>query len=120
MAYPSNQPPLSAAPGGLTPEHPQWVMMVEIQARAQAEAELLNRRYILSPLATPKLHYDDRLHIRLGCGKTKAYELLAAYTRGEEGGLRHQRVGNKYIVPESAVREWFGCFGLKVSTSSAA
>lgn len=120
MSFPSNKAPLTAAPGGLTPDHPQWVLMLEIQARAQADAEMLSRRYVLSPLPTPKLHYDDRLHVRLGCGKTKAYELVTAYTKGEEGGLRHQRVGNKYIVPEQAVREWFGDYGMQVSHVKAA
>ncbi|UOQ53088.1 hypothetical protein [Hymenobacter cellulosivorans] len=119
MSLPSTNQHLTAQPGGTQPE-PHWVKMLEINARAQADAEVLNRRYIQSPKQTQGLNYDDRLHIRLGCGKTKAYELLNAYTNGEEGGLRHVRVGNKYIVTEQAVREWFGDYGMQASTSKAA
>ncbi|GAB3234903.1 hypothetical protein GCM10027346_24150 [Hymenobacter seoulensis] len=51
-----------------------------------------------SPKHSADKKYDDRLHIRLGCGKTKAYELLKAYEEGKEWGLRHIRVGAKYII----------------------
>ena len=100
-------PHLKATQGGAT-TNSDWVTMLEIQAKAQAEAEVATRTYVQSPKQSPDKKYDDRLHIRLNCGKTKAYELLAAYAAGEEGGLRHVRVGAKYIVTEQAVREWFG------------
>ncbi|WP_149867325.1 helix-turn-helix domain-containing protein [Solirubrum puertoriconensis] len=70
-------------------------------AEERAYQEILCRRYILAEEPTPGLLYDDRLPLRLGCGKTKAYELLQA------GVLRHQRIGAKYIVTEDAVREFF-------------
>ncbi|TGE22795.1 MerR family transcriptional regulator [Hymenobacter metallicola] len=119
MTSPVTNQHLTAAPGGAQ-QNPHWVQMLEINARAQADAEVLNRRYVQSPKQTQGLNYDDRLHVRLGCGKTKAYELLNAYTNGQQGGLRHQRIGNKYIVTEQAVREWFGDFGMQASSSKAA
>jgi hypothetical protein len=120
MSLPShNQPNLSATQGGAS-ETPEWVKMLEINARAQAEAEVATRTYVQSPKQSQDKKYDDRLHIRLGCGKTKAYELLVAYTNGQDGGLRHVRVGAKYIVTEQAVREWFGDYGLQLSHSKAA
>lgn len=102
-----HQTSMTATHGG-TNDQPasNWVGLIEAQAHAQAEEEIKTRRYIQSPKQTAGLAYDDRLHIRLGCGKTKAYELLQA---GEEGGgLRSIRIGNKYIVTEQAVREFFG------------
>ena len=119
MPYPSNQPLLTAQPGGLT-DNPHWAQMLEINARAQFDAELLTRTYVQSPKQSQDKKYDDRLHVRLGCGKTKAYELLVAYSEGREGGLRHQRVGNKYIVTEQAVREWFGDYGMQVTMQVSA
>lgn len=105
MSLPT-QPFMIASAGGLATAPPHWETLVHIQARAQAEAEVLNRRYILSPNRTAGLGYDDRLTSRLGCGKTKAYELLQLPVAA--GGLRHLRVGNKYIVSEQAVRDLFG------------
>lgn len=83
-------------------------LSLETQARIIAESEVANRRYTMNAQPTSGLGYDDRLTMRLGCSKTKVYELLAAYTNGHEGGLRHQRVGRKYVISEQAVREWFG------------
>ena len=83
---------LTAAAGGATSVNQNWVTMLEINARASAEAEVSTRTYVQSPKQSQEKRYDDRLHIRLGCGKTKAYELLKAYETGREGGLRHQRI----------------------------
>lgn len=109
---------LTASPGGAPTQ--DWVTMLEIQFRAQAEAEVPTRTYVQSPKQSPDKKYDDRLHIRLGCGKTKAYELLKRFEEGKEGGLRHQRIGKKYIVTEQAVREYFGDSSLQTSSSRAA
>lgn len=114
-----NHDSLTAHAGGAA-DNPHWVTMLEIQAKAQAEVEVSTRTYVQSPRQSQEKRYDDRLHIRLGCGKTKAYELLKAYEEGKEGGLRHQRIGNKYIVTEQAVREYFGDAPMQVSTSKAA
>ncbi|RFP65901.1 hypothetical protein D0N36_06775 [Hymenobacter lapidiphilus] len=110
---------LTASAGGAAVNQ-NWVTMLEINARASAEAEVSTRTYVQSPKQSQEKKYDDRLHIRLGCGKTKAYELLKAYELGQEGGLRHQRIGNKYIVTEQAVQEFFGDAPMQVSTSKAA
>jgi len=93
----------SSAPAGA-----DWVTVTEINAKAKYDAEVAIRTYVQSPKQSAQKDYDDRLHIRLGCGKTKAYELLRAYEEGKEGGLRHRRIGNKYIVTEQAIREWEG------------
>lgn len=114
-----NHNTLTAQSGGAT-DNPHWITMLEIHAKAQAEAEVTTRTYVQSPKQSQEKKYDDRLHVRLGCGKTKAYELLKAYEEGKEGGLRHVRIGNKYIVTEQAVLEFFGDFGMQVSTSKAA
>ncbi|SFP79593.1 hypothetical protein [Hymenobacter arizonensis] len=73
---------------------------------ARATAEVGIRTYHLGTRPTPGRGYDDRLTMRMGCGRTKIRGLLALSPR--RGGLRHQRVGRKYIVSEAAVREWFG------------
>ncbi|MBD2769682.1 hypothetical protein IC235_17465 [Hymenobacter sp. BT664] len=73
---------------------------------ARAIAEVGTRTYHLGTKPTPGRGYDDRLTMRMGCGQTKIRELLVVKPR--RGGLRHQRVGRKYIVSEAAVREWFG------------
>lgn len=78
------------------------------------------RTYVQSPTPNPEKNYDNRLHLRLDCGKTKAYELLKAYEEGKEWGLRHVRIGNKYIVTEKAVQEWQESFGMQVSHRKAA
>jgi excisionase family DNA binding protein len=64
---------------------------------AKAEQDALSTVYTVPELGR-----------RLKCGKTKAYELLLAYEEGKEGGIRHKRIGNKYIISEKAVREWLG------------
>jgi len=106
MLHSSQPKPLMTASAGGAQATPHWETMLRIQARALADAEVQNRRYLLSPNRTAGLSYDDRLTTRLGCGKTKAYELLQV--PASEGGLRHLRVGNKYIVSEQAVRDLFG------------
>ncbi|QIX62292.1 helix-turn-helix domain-containing protein [Hymenobacter sp. BT18] len=60
-------------------------------AKEKAEQEALQQVYTITTLAK-----------RLGCGKTKTYELINA------GVIRHQLVGNKAFITERAVREWFG------------
>ncbi|MCA8830307.1 hypothetical protein [Hymenobacter pini] len=106
MSFPTQPQPFMTASAGGTPAASPWETLARLQATAQAEAEVLNRRYLLSPKRTAGLGYDDRLTARLGCGKTKAYELLQVCP--SQGGLRHLRVGNKYIVSEQAVRDLFG------------
>ncbi|MCB2379834.1 helix-turn-helix domain-containing protein [Hymenobacter sp. BT635] len=58
---------------------------------------MLARRYVLSDEPTEGLDYDDRLHERLGCCKNTAYALLRA------NAIKHQRMGKKIVVSESAV-----------------
>ncbi|RSK33927.1 hypothetical protein [Hymenobacter metallilatus] len=109
---------LTAMPGGVSSQ--DWVTMLEIQAKAAAEAEVSTRTYVQSPKQSAEKKYDDRLHIRLGCGKTKAYELLKRYEENKAGGLRHIRIGAKYIVTEAAVLEFFGDAPMQVSHRKAA
>lgn len=130
MSLPSTSPHLTASLGG-APLTPEWVTMLEIQAKAEAlkeaaiakakhEVEVLTRTYVQSPKRNASKDYDDRLHERMNCGKTKAYELLKMFERHEEGGLAHARIGKKYIVTEEAVQEWFRSFGMQVSNRKAA
>lgn len=110
MSYASNS---SLTASASAPAGADWVTVAEINARAKHEAEVAIRTYVQSPKQSREKEYDDRLHVRLNCGKTKAYGLLKAYEQGHEGGLRHRRIGNKYIVTEQAIKEWEG--GLEVS-----
>jgi excisionase family DNA binding protein len=75
----------------------------DVYAEKLADAAILARRYLLIPEATPGLEYDDRLHVRLGCGKTKAYELLNA------GALKGRQIGSRWVVDEQDVREYLRC-----------
>ncbi len=120
---------LTATPGGAASS--EWEILLRAQNEREAalekareqgkqEAEIAIRNYVQSPKQSPHKNYDDRLHVRLNCGKTKAYELLKLYEEGKEGGLRHKRIGAKYIVSEQAVREWEGNVHMQVSTSKAA
>jgi hypothetical protein len=76
------------------------------QARGTQAAEIENRTYHLGTKATPGLDYDDRLTTRLKCSHTMAYAYLALPVG--KGGLRHRRLGKKYIVTEQAVRDFLG------------
>jgi excisionase family DNA binding protein len=72
-------------------------MAAAAQASEQAKYDFLSRRYSMSDEKTEGLDYDDRLHERLGCCKNTAYALLRA------GAIKHQRMGKKIVVNESAV-----------------
>jgi hypothetical protein len=80
---------------------PEELRIIEAAAVAYATAKA--KQDALSTVYTV-----PELGRRLKCGKTKAYELLVAYEEGREGGIRHKRIGNKYIVTELSVREWLG------------
>jgi len=80
--------------------------MAVAQKRLEVFADLLTRTYHLGTQSTPGLGYDDRLTTRLKCGHNMAYNYLSLPVA--EGGLRHRRLGKKYIVTEEAVRDFFG------------
>lgn len=80
--------------------------MAAAMAAAKAAEEAKCRTYHLGQEATPGLDYDDRLTIRTGVGKTKLRELLKLGPA--RGGLRRVRAGDKWLVSETAVREFFG------------
>lgn len=83
------------------------LMAVREEARAQAEANYLQRTYHLGKEATQGLDYDDRLTTRLVPFYKK--EILTLLKRPEEkGGIRHVEEGDKYLVTEAALREWAG------------
>jgi len=71
-----------------------------------AAAELLARTYHTGAQPTPGLAYDDRLTTRLKCCATTAYAYLELPVA--RGGLRHARLGKKYVVTELAAREFLG------------
>ena len=73
---------------------------------AMAIKDVSARTYHLGAKPSEGRGYDDRLTIRTGLGSTKLRELLVLGP--VKGGLRHRRAGDKYIVSEAAVREWFG------------
>lgn len=74
--------------------------------QAQAFAEVANRTYHMGTKPTDGLAYDDRLTARLKCCATTAYAYLELPVA--RGGLRHARLGKKYLVTERAVREFLG------------
>jgi excisionase family DNA binding protein len=68
--------------------------------------EILMRVYHMGSKATPDIGYDDRLAVRLKCSARTLYRYLD--TPVKRGGLRHSRMGSKYLVTEQAIREWLG------------
>lgn len=72
----------------------------------QRRAEIENRSYHMGAKPTLGLDYDDRLVSRLKCCLSTAYAYLELPVG--KGGLRHARLGKKYLVTESAVREFLG------------
>lgn len=84
---------------------PDWVTIIEIQARAKAEAdaaeEIKNRRYTMGTTPTPGLGYDDRLYVRLGCCKRTAYDLLEAKI------IESAKLKARYVVTEEWVRDYY-------------
>lgn len=64
------------------------------------------RVYHMGAKPTLGLSYDDRLVKRIKCSSHTAYSYLNLLTK--RGGIRHTRVGSKYLVTEQAVREWLG------------
>ena len=89
------------------PEHLRVLTeMAVAEKRLEVLATLLTRTYHLGTQPTPGLGYDDRLTTRLKCCHTMAYNYLSLSVA--EGGLRHRRLGKKYIVTEEAVRDFFG------------
>jgi hypothetical protein len=82
---------------------------------APAEASVSGNRidtctYHLGSKPTTGRNYDDRLTVRLGLSRTTIMQALALWRTygGKRGGLRHLQVGAKYLVSESACREWLG------------
>ncbi|MCI1187880.1 hypothetical protein MON38_10650 [Hymenobacter sp. DH14] len=81
-------------------------MAVQIEAMQADSNETLARTYHLGMKPTPGRGYNDRLVMRIGFCEAKIRQLLKVGPI--RGGIRHRRVGNKYIVSEAAVREFFG------------
>lgn len=81
-------------------------MIVAERSAALAEQEALMRTYHLGSKPTQGLSYDDRLTTRIKCSATTAYGYLNLPQK--RGGLRHARIGKKYLITEQAVREWLG------------
>jgi hypothetical protein len=77
-----------------------------VDAAAKAEAEVTTRTYHMGSKQTLGLDYDDRLTTRLKCSLSTAYAYLELAVH--QGGLRHARLGKKYLVTELAVREFLG------------
>lgn len=94
----------------VTVSEPDHLRMLTARAveekRLEVLASLLTRTYHLGTQPTPGRAYDDRLTTRLGVGHNMAYSYLMLPVG--EGGLRHTRLGKKYIVTEEAVRDFFG------------
>lgn len=89
------------------PEHLRLLTAMAVaQKQLEVLANLLTRTYHMGTQHTPSLGYDDRLTTRLKCGHNMAYSYLTLAVA--EGGLRHIRMGKKYIVTEEAVRDFFG------------
>ena len=89
------------------PAHLQVLTELAVaQRRLEVLGNLLSRTYHLGTQPTPGLGYDDRLTTRLKCGHNMAYGYLMLSVK--EGGLRHTRMGKKYVVTEEAVRDFFG------------
>jgi hypothetical protein len=89
------------------PAHLQVLTAMAVeQRRLEVLANLLTRTYHMGTQPTPGLGYDDRLTTRLKCGHNMAYNYLSLPVA--EGGLRHRRMGKKYVVTEEAVRDFFG------------
>ncbi len=89
------------------PEHLSVLAATAVaQKRLEVFADLLARTYHLGTQPTPGRGYDDRLTSRLGISHSMAYNYLALPVA--QGGLRHSRLGKKYIVTEEAVRDFFG------------
>jgi hypothetical protein len=89
------------------PAHLRLLTAVAVEkAQAQAAAEVATRTYHMGTKPTPGLGYDDRLTTRIKCCATSCYTYLDLPV--QRGGLRHQRIGKKYLITEQAVREWLG------------
>jgi excisionase family DNA binding protein len=80
--------------------------LVSERAAALAREEVLMRVYHMGTKPTVGLSYDDRLFKRIRCSSHTAYSYLKL--SGKRGGIRHTRVGSKYLITEQAVREWLG------------
>jgi len=74
------------------------------------EAGELSKTYHLGSKPTRNRGYDDRITVRLGLSRTTIFKLLIIWQEhaGRRGGLRHKCAGKKYIITESACREWLG------------
>jgi hypothetical protein len=81
-------------------------LTAQVEAMKANSSETLARTYHLGPKPTPGRGYDDRLTTRTGIGKTKLRELLEIGP--VRGGLRRARAGDRFLVTETAVREWLG------------
>jgi hypothetical protein len=81
-------------------------MLLAERIAAIVREEMLMRVYHMGNKPTPGIGYDDRLSIRLKCSPRTVYRYLDLPVK--RGGLRHARMGSKYLVTEQAIREWFG------------
>jgi hypothetical protein len=80
--------------------------LISERAAAMAREEILMRVYHMGSKPTPGIGYDDRLVVRLKCSSGTVYRYLDLPIK--RGGLRHARMGSKYLVIEQAIRECLG------------
>jgi hypothetical protein len=73
---------------------------------AQVETEWLGRTYHFGNEPTPGLPYDDRFSMRTGIVGDELQEFMN--TPEYFNRLRHTKIGNRILVTERAIREWFG------------
>jgi hypothetical protein len=81
-------------------------MIAAERSAALVQQEVFIRTYHMGCKPTSGINYDDRLTARLKCSATTAYKYLELPVK--RGGLRHARLGKKYLVTEQAVRDWLG------------
>ncbi|MDO7846453.1 hypothetical protein Q5H92_08800 [Hymenobacter sp. M29] len=75
-------------------------------ASEKAKQQELSRAYHMGANITQGCDYDDRLTVRLKMSADTLYRYLSLPVK--DGGLRHRRNGNKYVVSEIACREFMG------------
>jgi hypothetical protein len=102
---------IDGQPHSLTEE--QWAAiqkavleLTPAKAAAQVETEQLGRTYHFGNERTPGLLYDDRFSMRTGITGDDLREFMS--TPGQFDQLRHTKIGNRILVTERAIREWFG------------
>ena len=77
-------------------------MIAAERSAAFVQQEVFIRTCHTGSEPTSGINYDDRLTARLKCSATTAYKYLELPVK--HSGLRHARLGKKYLVTEQAVR----------------